>query len=79
MYFKILSGKDPDRLQKLKNNAIQKLNLEKADESTLRQNNMYIMVEVYAKLVKEYQKEMVPRIFKLYSLSINSIKSSINL
>ena len=77
--FKILSGKDPDRLQKLKNNAIQKLNLEKADESTLRQNNMYIMVEAYAKLVKEYQKEMVPRIFKLYSLSINSIKSSINL
>ena len=77
--FKILSEKDPNRLEKLKNNAIKKLNLEKADESTLRQNNMYIMVEAYAKLVKEYQKEMVPRIFKLYSFSINSIKSSINL
>ena len=56
----------------------QKLNLENADEITLKNNNILLRAELFEQLLKYYKKQIRPDILELYMLSIKSFKTLIN-
>lgn len=69
---------DKPIIEGLKNNCLKKLCLEKADEKTLRENNINLRVGLLEEICEYYNNIISSKYQELFKLSINSFKSLIN-